>query len=103
MKETFLCRLLSASLGRSGKEPACQCRRYRRLGFPPWDGKDLCRREWQPRLVFLPGKFHAQRNLAGYGPGDCKESDITEHSTDYFYTQPAMLGKPIFSLPDFLL
>ena len=28
----------------------------------PW------RRAWQPTLVFLPGKFHGQRNLADYSP-----------------------------------
>ena len=26
----------------------------------------------------MPGKFHGQRSLAGYGPWGCKESDITE-------------------------
>ena len=26
------------------------------------------RREWQPFLVFLPGKSHGQRTLAGYSP-----------------------------------
>ena len=25
--------------GHSGKEPACQCRRHKRLKFDPWDGK----------------------------------------------------------------
>ena len=30
------------------------------LGRSPGEGK------WQPALVFLPGKFHGQRNLAGY-------------------------------------
>ena len=38
----------------------------------PW------RREWLPTLVFLPGKFHGQRSLAGYSPWDCKESDMTQ-------------------------
>ena len=28
----------------------------------PWD------RKWEPTLVFLPGKFHGQRNLVGYSP-----------------------------------
>ena len=23
---------------------------------------------WQPSPVFLPGEFHGQRNLVGYGP-----------------------------------
>ena len=29
---------------------------------------------------FLPGKFHRQRNLAGYSPWGHKESDTTEHA-----------------------
>ena len=28
--------------------------------------------------VFLPGKFHGQRRLAGYTPWGCKESDTNE-------------------------
>ena len=28
--------------------------------------------------VFLPGEFHGQKNLAGYSPWGCKESDMTE-------------------------
>ena len=50
----------------SGKEPTHQCRRCR---FGPWwDGKISWRREWQPAAVFLPEKFHEQRNLIGYCP-----------------------------------
>ena len=29
-------------------------------------------------ILFLPGKFHGQRNLAGYSPWGHKESDTTE-------------------------
>ena len=36
-------------------------------------------RAWQPTPVFLPGKFHGQRGLAGYSPWGHKESDVTEH------------------------
>ena len=32
----------------------------------------------QPTPVFLPGESHRQRNLAGYSPGGCKESDMPE-------------------------
>ena len=28
--------------------------------------------------VFLPGKFHGQRELVGYGPWGCNELDMTE-------------------------
>ena len=49
----------------SNKEPACQCRRHKRRGFNPWVGKIPWRRKWQPTPVFLPGKSHGQRSLAG--------------------------------------
>ena len=58
--------------------------RVRSLG---WEGQLLnllpsssCpwRRAWQPTVVFLPGKSHGQRSLAGYSPLDRKESDTTE-------------------------
>ena len=53
----------------SGKESTCQCRRQR---FNPWVGKISWRRKWQPTLVFLSGKSHEQRSLAGYSPWGCK-------------------------------
>ena len=31
--------------------------------------------------VFLPGEFHGQRSLAGYGPWSRKESDTTGQTT----------------------
>ena len=34
----------------------------------PWVKKIPQRRAWQPTPVFLPGKFHGQRSLAGYSP-----------------------------------
>ena len=35
--------------------------------------------EWQPTLVFLPGKSHEQRSLVGLmGPWGLKESDMTD-------------------------
>ena len=38
----------------------------------------LRRRKWQPTPVFLPGKSHGQRSLAGYSPWGHKESHTTE-------------------------
>ena len=35
----------------------------------------------QPTPVFLPGKAHGQRSLAGYSPRGPKESDMTERLT----------------------
>ena len=64
--------------GGSGKESACQCRRYKRHGFYPWDGKILWRKKRQLILVFFPGKSHVQRSLAGYSPWGHKESNTTE-------------------------
>ena len=63
-----------------GKESACQCRRHKRCGFNPWVRKIPWRRKWQPIPVFLPGKFHGQRNLVGYSPWSCKESDTTKQT-----------------------
>ena len=45
----------------SGKESACQCRRYR---FNPWVRKISRRRKWKPNLLYLFRKFHGRRSLA---------------------------------------
>ena len=71
----------------SGKELACQCRRLRRHGFDPWPGKIPWRKKWQPTPVFLPGKHHGQRSLAGYRPWDHKQSDMTEWLSTHAHTQ----------------
>ena len=34
--------------------------------IPGLRGKIFWNRKWQPTPVFLPGKFHGQRSLAGY-------------------------------------
>ena len=47
-------------------------------GFDPWVRKIPWRRKWQPTPVFLPGKSHRQRSLAGYSPWGPKESDTSE-------------------------
>ena len=62
------------SSGSAGKEPACQCRRYKRYGFDPWVQKIPWRMKWQPISVFLLGKVHGQRRLVGYNPWSRKES-----------------------------
>ena len=64
--------------GASGKESACQSRRPRRCGFDPWVEKIASSRKWQPAPVFLPGKFHSQRSLAGNRPWGHKQLDMTE-------------------------
>ena len=46
--------------------------------FDSWIGKIPWRKEWLPTPIFLPGKSHGQRNLAGYSPWGNKELDTTE-------------------------
>ena len=48
------------------------------LSSIPQVGKIHWRRAWQPIPVFLHGKPHGQRSLAGYSPWGGKESDMTE-------------------------
>ena len=40
--------------------------------------KEPLETKWQSTLVCLPGKSHGQRNLEGYSPWGCKESEMTE-------------------------
>ena len=51
--------------------------KIRRRAFDPWVGKIPWKMKWQPTPVFLPGKFHGQRSLAG--PWGHKDLDMTEH------------------------
>ena len=85
---------MGSPVGASSKESTCQCRRQKRLSLHhcvrkiPWCGK------WQPTPVFLPGKSHGQRSLAGYGPCGHKElatTEVTEHSTRSRYLQGCFL------------
>ena len=50
----------------SGKDSAGQCRRRKRRGFYPWVWKIPWIWECHSTPLFLPGKFHGQRSLAGY-------------------------------------
>ena len=61
----------------SVKESVCHFRRLKRCRFDPWIGKIPWSRKWQPIPLFLPGKFHGQRSLAGQNPRGPKESDMT--------------------------
>ena len=51
---------------------ACQDRRWE---FEPWVRKIPWRRAWQPTPVFLCGESHGQRNMEGYNPWGCIESE----------------------------
>ena len=53
----------------------------RDTGSVPELGRSIhWRRKWQPTPMFLSGKSHGQRSLAGYSPWGRKESDTTEHT-----------------------
>ena len=41
--------------------------------FNPCVTKIPWRRKWKPFPIFLPGKFHGQRSLAGHSPGGLEE------------------------------
>ena len=61
----------------------CQCRRCKRYGFDPWVRKMPWRKKWQPALVFLPGKFHGQREPGGLqslGSQRVRHDWVTEHT-----------------------
>ena len=71
----YIAILMNFPGGSDGKNICLQCGRP---GFKPWVGKIPWRRKWQPTPVFLPGKSHGRRSLAGYSPWGFKELDTTE-------------------------
>ena len=50
----------------------------KRREFNPWVRKISWRRDRLSTAVYLPGESHGQRNLVGYSPWVCKESDTTD-------------------------
>ena len=58
------------------KESTCQSRRCR---FDPWVRKTPWRGKWQATPLFLPGKSHGRRSLAGYSPWGCSR---VEHNVE---------------------
>ena len=74
----------SHRMGFPGDSDSRVCLQCWRSGFDPWVRRIPWRRKWQPTLVFLPGKSHRQRSLAGYSPWGRKESDTTEWPTLLF-------------------
>ena len=61
-----------------GKASACSAGD---LGLNPRLGRSPEEGNGNPFPVFLPGKSHGQRSLAGYSPWDRQESDTTEQLT----------------------
>ena len=68
--------------------------------FNPWSGKISWRRKWQPIPLFLPGKSHGQKDLAGYSPLGNKESHMTECLS--LYTGNLILQNPTLPSPNTL-
>ena len=56
----------------------------------PWVRKISWSRKQHPPLVFLSGKFHGQRSLAGYSPWGDKELNMTEHAHAHTHTSNAI-------------
>ena len=54
--------------------------------FYPWVRNIPWKRKWQPTPVFLPGKSHGWRSLAGYSPWGLKELDMTERARAHTHT-----------------
>ena len=64
--------------GSDGKESACSAVEPE---FNHWVGKIPWRRKQHLTPVFLPGKFHGQKTLAGYSSWGCEQSDMTDWLT----------------------
>ena len=60
------------------KESTCQCKRHKDLGSIPESEWSPGEGNGSPTPVFLPGKFHGQRSLAGYSPWGHKELHTTQ-------------------------
>ena len=80
-----------------GKESTCQSRRQERCAFDAWVRKgqeDPLEWEMASTPVFLPEKFHRQRNLVGYSPLGCNDLDATEHTHRYWDRGSKLLIAP---------
>ena len=69
--------------------------------FNPWVRKVPWRRKWQPIPIFLSGKPHGQKNLAGFCPWGHKESDMTEQLPGS-PTHTTYIGMHMYCLENFL-
>ena len=74
--EIHIWQALASQLTLMVQNPPVSAGDVKRHGFNPWVRKILWKRKWQPTSVFLPGKSHGQRNLAGYSPWGRKQLDM---------------------------
>ena len=70
----------------SGEESPADAGDARDVGLISGSGRSPGARKWHPTPIFLPGKFHGQRSLAGYSPWGCKESHTTERTRAHTLT-----------------
>ena len=72
----------------NSKEPSCQYRRHKRLGFDHKAGR-TSGGGMATHSSILPGESQKQRSLAGSGPRGCRvghnRSDLAQHSTCAIY------------------
>ena len=80
------------------KNPPASGGRRKRRRLDPWVGKIPCSRKWQPTPVFLPGKLHGQRSLAGYSTWHHRGLDMTERLNTHKQIFPPCFSflKPFF-------
>ena len=68
-----------------GKNPLVNAGDARDVGSIPGSGKSPGEGNWQHFPVFLPGKFHGQRSLAGYSQWGHNQLDTTEHEHTHIF------------------
>ena len=63
--------------------------------------EDQVEKEWQPTLIFIPGKFHGQRSLADYSPWGRKvrHNWATKHTHTHTQCIYFNLKLPIYLSP----
>ena len=78
--------------GTSDKESTCNTGDPRDAGSFSGSGRSR-RRKWQPAAVFLPGKSHGQRSLAGYSWWGCNDLDtiVLSYWAQYPWDSPMLL------------
>ena len=72
--------LVGSPSGSAGKESACSAGDWVLI---PGSGRSPGKRNGKPTPGLLPEEFQGQRSLAGYGPWDYKELDLTERQLSH--------------------
>ena len=65
--------------GSTGKEPTCQCRRWKRRRFDPWAGRIPAGGRGKP-LSVPAWRIPWTGSMVGYSPYGHKESEMTEET-----------------------